>query len=330
MIKFLSKYGVVSLIALVFLGIISFVMYDQAKNTVPGKAVDGESVAFSIAKEDVTAGEYYDEMYKLRGIAAVASLFEKAVTKQAIEITAEMKENAALFANNTLSSYITQSGEVEGRAQLNSDLKGYGYTADTLEDFYLDSIRISKLSEQYIDANKEEYVPTYFEEAKPRLLSHILISIVDPENPTEEELAKMQAVDDALKNGTTFEEAAVTYSDDSGSAVSNGYLGFSDKDTQYVPEFLAASLELNEGETSEWIKTQFGYHLIRCDASSFETINAKEPGAIYDGILNKTPTIRSLAIWKKAEELGVTFANEELKQELLTYLGISELVGGTK
>ena len=83
--------------------------------------------------------------------------------------------------------------------------------------------------------------------------------------------------EDALAEGRSFEDVAKEFSDDTGSAANGGSLGFSDADTSYVTEFLEAALKLNQGEISEWVIHDgsasggySGYHLIRCDSTSYE------------------------------------------------------------
>ncbi|MFV0380555.1 MAG: peptidylprolyl isomerase [Anaerorhabdus sp.] len=322
----LKKYGAVIVVGIFFLGIIIFTGLDQAKNTISGKKENGEDVIFSISDNNITANEYYDEMYKIIGDSTLVTLFETSVADQVVETTDEIKETAKILAENAKSGYISQYGEEEARAKLTSILKSYGFNDgfDDLEDYFLINIKSSKIAQDYIDKNPDKYITPYMEESKPRLLSHILISMVDPENPTEEELAKQKAVEDALAGGKSFEEVAVEYSDDTASATQNGYLGLSDANTSYVPEFLEASLNLKENEISEWIKTDYGYHMIRCDADTFESINAKEEGTIYESILNNDPTIRSYAFWEKAQELNITFASDDIKNSLLKALGIEE------
>ncbi len=329
---YLKNYGVITFIALFFIGIIVFFGIDQSNQVVSGKKIDGEDIVFSIGTKDVSTNEYYDEIYDLLGTSTVATLFEMTVADQGIEATEEMKTTAQQLADNTRSSYAAEIGQVEGDKQIATILEAYGYKngVDDLDDYFLIALKTTTLSEQYIDANAEEVITPYFNELKTRLLSHILVQMDDPKNPTEEELAKMADVDAALSSGTTFGEVAATYSDDTGSAVQNGYLGLSDANTSYVAAFLAASLELEEGETSAWVETEYGFHLIRCDASTFETIKENDPESLYEAILTKTPKIKSLAIWSKAQELGVTFEDPEVEAAVLKFFDITEDVEGGK
>ncbi len=78
----------------------------------------------------------------------------------------------------------------------------------------------------------------------------------------EEDAKKLIA---ELKAGAKFEDLAKKNSKDPGSAANGGDLDFASA-TAYVPEFSQAMVKLKKGEvTSEPVKTQFGYHVIRLD-----------------------------------------------------------------
>src|SRR5262245_5892718 len=68
-----------------------------------------------------------------------------------------------------------------------------------------------------------------------------------------------------LKGGSKFEELAKKNSKDPGSAQNGGDLDWA-QPTSYVPEFAAALQKLEKGQTtSEPVKTQFGYHIIKLE-----------------------------------------------------------------
>jgi dolichyl-phosphooligosaccharide-protein glycotransferase len=88
--------------------------------------------------------------------------------------------------------------------------------------------------------------------------AHILVSTEDKSD--EEALILIQEIKDQVTINN-FAELAKKYSQDSGSAVNGGNLGWFGKGLM-VPEFEEATFSLNVGDISEPIKTQFGYHLI--------------------------------------------------------------------
>ncbi|MEL6122804.1 MAG: peptidylprolyl isomerase [Bacteroidota bacterium] len=64
-----------------------------------------------------------------------------------------------------------------------------------------------------------------------------------------------------VEDGESFQELASIFSDDPGSAARGGDLGWA-KRGSYVPEFEATAFNLEQGEISEVIQTQFGYHFL--------------------------------------------------------------------
>ena len=95
-----------------------------------------------------------------------------------------------------------------------------------------------------------------------RKSSHILVAI--DEDTTDEQAAKLIKEIQTKLETETFEELAKQYSDDPGSAAQGGDLGWAETGL-FVPEFESALFSMNVGDTSEVVKTDFGYHLIRMD-----------------------------------------------------------------
>jgi peptidyl-prolyl cis-trans isomerase D len=75
---------------------------------------------------------------------------------------------------------------------------------------------------------------------------------------------KIKAVARRLSKGESFEKLAKEVSEDPGTARNGGDLGFFGKGIM-DPAFEKAVYQLNKGQVSEPIKSQFGYHLIRLE-----------------------------------------------------------------
>jgi|TARA_B100000749_G_scaffold279681_1_gene273266 foldase protein PrsA len=67
---------------------------------------------------------------------------------------------------------------------------------------------------------------------------------------------------DKIKNGEKFGKLAKEFSTDTGSAKRDGNLGFFGRG-KMVKEFETAAFNLQVGQISEPIKTQYGYHIIK-------------------------------------------------------------------
>src|SRR5439155_992300 len=68
-----------------------------------------------------------------------------------------------------------------------------------------------------------------------------------------------------IKASVAFDDLARKYSEDPGSKIKGGDLGWVGSKTGFVPEFKEALFKLNKGEVSPLVKSQFGYHIIKVD-----------------------------------------------------------------
>jgi len=90
--------------------------------------------------------------------------------------------------------------------------------------------------------------------------------VIKPEvNEEQKAIAKekLAEIAEKIKSGEeSFEAMALKYSMDPGSGARGGDLGFA-KRGSYVPEFEAAVFSLGEGELSEIVETEYGFHFIK-------------------------------------------------------------------
>ena len=102
---------------------------------------------------------------------------------------------------------------------------------------------------------------------------HVLISpdpsLQDQAEATDEQWAAAEAEAEEVRGMLEAEDAdwnaiADEHSDDTGSGSRGGDLGWSDpENSPYVPEFSAALAELEVGEISEPVRSDFGWHVIQ-------------------------------------------------------------------
>lgn len=126
---------------------------------------------------------------------------------------------------------------------------------------------------------------------------HILIETNEIRTEAAAE-AKAQTLYARLQEGEDFAELARNESDDRGSATSGGELGWSGPG-MFVPPFEARLKQLDMGQMSEPVKTQFGYHII-------ELMDKRESDKTEDAMLNEA-----------AGQIRVRKAQEESESWLL-------------
>jgi peptidyl-prolyl cis-trans isomerase SurA len=103
---------------------------------------------------------------------------------------------------------------------------------------------------------------------KPRIpkiqAAHILVSFINADGEVDTAAAKSRILEvvEKLKQGANFAELAKEYSDDTGTKEKGGDLGFFERRMMVQP-FDEAAFNLEVGQISDIIETQFGFHVIK-------------------------------------------------------------------
>ncbi|MDO5615222.1 MAG: peptidylprolyl isomerase [Cruoricaptor ignavus] len=123
-------------------------------------------------------------------------------------------------------------------------------------------------------------------------LSQIIMYPKLTEAHKDEIKAKLLKIKQDIQNGESFEQMARIYSEDPGSASAGG-LYTNVARGRMVKPFEAAALNLQEGELSDPVETEFGYHLIQL---------VKKKGKLYDArhiLLKAEPNSEEIDAAKK-------------------------------
>ncbi|MCX6152322.1 MAG: peptidylprolyl isomerase [Ignavibacteriales bacterium] len=105
-------------------------------------------------------------------------------------------------------------------------------------------------------------------------LAHIFINPKAGEKVKQNAKERALAILDSIKAGKDFAEMAKKYSEDPGSAVQGGDLGFT-KRGRLVPEFESAAFSLADGQLSEPVESVFGFHIIQLVERKGESIHSR-------------------------------------------------------
>lgn len=130
----------------------------------------------------------------------------------------------------------------------------------------------------------------------------------------EEIINRLKKIKQEILNGESFDSQARIYSEDPGSAPNGGLMKNISKG-QMVKPFEAAALNLQEGEISDPVESEFGYHIIKLE---------RRAGKIYDArhiLIAATPTAEEIeaarkeldAIKTSIEEGKMTFKDAAFK-----------------
>lgn len=179
-------------------------------------------------------------------------IMERLISNEASKANIEVTDEEFQLVMN---QYITMMG---GEEVFNESLESSQITKEFLEESIRKDLLINKHREHFIQNTTvtEEEAEEYFEENKEDLIviraSHILVK-------TEEE---GKEVLERLNQGEDFAKLAEELSADKTSGLFGGDLGYFGKGSM-IAEFEEAAFALNPGETSELVKTEVGYHIIR-------------------------------------------------------------------
>ena len=119
---------------------------------------------------------------------------------------------------------------------------------------------------------------------------------------------KLNNFRDRVYKGEDFKMLAALYSDDPGSAIKGGELGFVNRG-DLVPEFERAAFRLKEGEISKVVESQFGYHIVQLIKRRGEQINVR-----HILIKNKVTATALYAAKLKMDSIA-----KEINEEIITF-----------
>lgn len=127
-------------------------------------------------------------------------------------------------------------------------------------DILKDTISVSEdqLKERYEHQREQLTTP------ETREASHILLTVKTDDDEAQQEQVKQKIEDlkSRIDKGENFADLAREFSQDPGSAADGGSLGEVEKGMMVKP-FETTLFSMNEGDISEPVKTQFGWHLIK-------------------------------------------------------------------
>jgi peptidyl-prolyl cis-trans isomerase D len=158
----------------------------------------------------------------------------------------------------------------------------------------------------YYDQNIKQYT-----EGEQRRASHILIAVKKNASDADKAAAKAKAekiLTQVRKNPADFAKLAKQYSDDPGSAQRGGDLDYFGKDMMTKP-FENAVFALKQGEISDLVQSEFGYHII--EVTGIKPASVKPLDEVKNEIASD---IKKQMITKKYAELADVFSNTVYEQ----------------
>ncbi len=183
------------------------------------------------------------------------------------------------------------------------------------EQLLVEKVRATKFQNEQVSRREVEQFYETYKDSLPSLrekvsISHIL-KLVQPSQ--EAQLAAYEKIDSLkqlIEQGQDFAELAARFSEDPASAKRGGDLGLISRG-DFVKEYETAAFALNDGEMSDIVQTQFGFHLIQMIERRGERVRTRHI------LIQVAPT--------KEDEQRIVDKLKELRQRALAGEDFSEL-----
>ena len=125
-----------------------------------------------------------------------------------------------------------------------------------------EQFRAMKISRREVEEFYEIYQDSLPVRNESVEIAHILKLVKPSPEAQTEAYQKAESILQQINAGADFAELAMKYSDDPASAKRGGDLGLMNRG-DFVPEFESAAFQLEDGQISGIVQTQFGYHIIK-------------------------------------------------------------------
>jgi peptidyl-prolyl cis-trans isomerase, PPIC-type len=200
--------------------------------------------------------------------------------------TVEVQESMVqLQVESQLNYIINQLGSKEKVEQY------FGKPYPEIREYYLDNMRKRSRIQQvrnslvkdikttpsdvrrYFDKLPQDSIPFVPLQVEVQILS---INPVIPRQEIDDVKARLRDYSDRITRGESdFSTLAILYSEDPGSSVHGGELGFMGRG-ELVPEFAAVAFNLNDPKkVSKIVETEYGYHIIQLIEKRGDRINTR-------------------------------------------------------
>ncbi len=163
-------------------------------------------------------------------------------------------------------------------------------------------------------------------------ISHLLITPKAGDAARQAAMEKIKSIEQRLQAGEDFAALARELSQDPGSAVAGGDLGFMARGVLERP-FEEAAFALQPGQLSPLVETRYGFHLIKMEERRGEKVRVRHilitPKATREDEMASADSIRAihgrLQAGASFEEMVAKYSEDASSRELKGHLGVFEV-----
>lgn len=218
----------------------------------------------------------------------------------------KIKKDAKITMDSLRVEYTKENDKINGKA--------LWFDYRKADSVYVSDTEVSN----YYKKNKE----TEYKKGPASRIKYLLFEVKASDRDYSLVKAEMDALYQRIMRGEDFATLAQTYSEDPGSAQNGGFLGEFGRG-QMVPEFEKAAFALKTGEVSRPVRSDFGWHIIRCDEIVSTGVDAKIKASHI--LMKVEPSDQThneiVAKAERAQQLtkkkGIDAAAKELKMEVM-------------
>ncbi len=218
----------------------------------------------------------------------------------------KIKKDAKITMDSLKVEYTKENDKINGKA--------LWFDYNKADSVYVSDAEVKN----YYNKNKE----TEYKKGPASRIKYLMFEVKASDRDYSLVKSDMDALYQRIMKGEDFATLAETYSEDPGSAQNGGALGEFGRG-QMVPEFEKAAFALKAGEVSRPVRSDFGWHIIRCDEVVATGPEAKIKASHI--LMKVEPSDQThLEVEAKAERAqqitkkkGIDAAAKELKMEVM-------------
>lgn len=218
----------------------------------------------------------------------------------------KIKKDAKITMDSLKVEYTRENDKVNGKA--------LWFDYNKADSVYVSDAEVRN----YYNKNKE----TEYKKGPASRIKYLLFEVKPSDRDYSLVKIEMDKLYQRIMNGEDFASLAETYSEDPGSAQNGGSLGEFGRG-QMVPEFEKAAFALKAGEVSRPVRSDFGWHIIRCDEvvatgaearikASHILMKVEASDQTHDEVMAAADRAQKLT-----KKKGIDAAAKELKMEVI-------------
>lgn len=301
----ITKEGVITFSIGLVLGLIIMMFFFPDRIA---ELKNGEQVAVTVGKENITANELYDRLKEVNSMSVVLEKVDRIILEDMYTLTesdkSSIESTAQTYINNAQQTY--NMTEEEFLKSNNFDNK-----EEFLKYLELDYMR-STYFKEYASTNEE--VEKYYNESVHGTINteHILVKTESMSD--EDASSKANEILDKLKNGTSWDDLKNEYRD----VITTESVPV-DFDSNLESSYKTASQRLSDGSFSDsLVKTSYGYHIIYRKSTeekpTLDTVKSRVQSILASQKQESDSNIYGKVLIEMRKNAGMEIKDTEIKE----------------